>query len=92
LFLDEVKKRIAHAQLSGDNVFFNKFGRAIAGNPLKSPAQHGKTYSVLNLFWPMGLYKLTNEELYYFLESCALNPPDFPDAFQKFVRRHIRSV
>jgi hypothetical protein len=40
----------------------------------------------------MGLYKLTNEELYEFLKSCGLIPPDYPDAFQKFVRRHIRSV
>ncbi len=92
LYMEEVKKRITQAQLSGDKVFFSKLGRAIASNPLKSPAQHGKTYSVLNFFWLMGLYKLSNEELYYFLESCGLNPPDFPDAFQKFVRRHIRSV
>ena len=92
LYMEEVKKRITQAQLSGDNIFFSKLGRAIASNPLKNPAQHGKTYSVLNFFWLMGLYKLTNEELYYFLKSCGLNPPDSPDAFQKFVRRHIRSV
>jgi hypothetical protein len=92
LYLDDVKKRIARAQLSGDSDFFNRLGKAIASNPLKSPAQHGKTYAALNMFWLMGLYRLTNEELYYFLESCGLNPPDFPDAFQKFVKRHIRSV
>jgi len=92
LYMEEVKNRINHAQLSGDNVFFSKLGRAIASNPLKSPAQHGKTYAVLNLFWLMGLYKLTNEELYEFLKSCGLIPPAYPDAFQKFVRRHIKSV
>lgn len=92
LYFDEVKKRIAQAQLSGDSDFFNKLGRAIASNPLRRIGQHGKTYAVLNLFWVMGLYKLTNEELYYFLKSCGLIPPDYPHAFQKFVRRHIRSV
>jgi hypothetical protein len=92
LYLDEVKKRITQAQLSGDSDFFNKLGKAIASNPLKRIGQHGKTYAVLKLFWLMGLYKLTNEELYEFLKSCGLIPPDYPDAFQKFVRRHIRSV
>ncbi len=92
LYMEEVKKRITQAQLSGDSDFFNKLGRAIASNPLKRIGQHGKTYAVLKLFWLMGLYKLTNEELYDFLKSCGLIPPAYPDAFQKFVRRHIRSV
>jgi hypothetical protein len=26
------------------------------------------------------------------LKSCGLIPPAYPDAFQKFVKRHIRSV
>jgi hypothetical protein len=92
LYVEEVKNRITQAQLSGDSDFFNKLGKAIASNPLKRIGQHGKTYAVLNLFWLMGLYKLTNEELYEFLKSCGLIPPDYPYAFQKFVRRHIRPV
>lgn len=91
-YLDEVKKRIAQAQLSGDSVFLSKLGRAIASNPLKRIGQHGKTYAVLKTYWFTGLYKLTNEELYDFLKSCGLLPPDYPDAFQKFVRRHIKSA
>lgn len=92
LFIDEVKKRILNAQLSGDTDFFKKLGKAIADNPLKRIGQHAETYAVLNLFWFMGLYKLTNEELYEFLKFCGLIPPAYPDAFQKFVKRHIRSV
>ncbi len=92
LYLDVVKKRIGQAQLSGDSDFFGNLGRAIASNPLKRIGQHGKTYTVLKIYWLMGLYKLTNEELYYFLKLCGLIPPEYPHAFQKFVKRHIRSV
>jgi hypothetical protein len=63
LFIDNVKKRILNAQLSGDTDFFKKLGKALVGNPLKRIGQHAETYAVLNLFWFMGLYKLTNEEL-----------------------------
>jgi len=92
LYLDEVKARVQTAQLAGDSKFFTKLGKAIADNPLKRIGQHGKTYSVLKLFWLHGLYKLTNEELYEFLKSCGLIPPAPGYAFQKFVRRHIRSI
>jgi predicted nucleic acid-binding protein len=92
LYLDEVKNRITEAQLTGDNKFLGKLGRAIASNPLKNPAQHGKTYSILKMFWFHGLYKLTNAELHDFLTSCGLVPPNSGYAFQQFVRRHIRSV
>ena len=92
LFIDDVNKRILNAQLSGDTDFFKKLGKAIADNPLRRIGQHAETYAVLKLFWFMGLYKLTNEELYGFLKFCGLIPPAYPDAFQKFVKRHIRSV
>lgn len=92
LYMDEVKNRITEAQLAGDSIFFSKLGRSIASNPLKRIGQHGKTYAVLHLFWPLGLYKLTNQELYAFLKTCGLIPPAYPDAFQKFVRRHIKPI
>lgn len=92
LYLDEVKNRTTEAQLTGDSKFLGKLGRAIASNPLKNLAQHGKTYSVLKMFWFHGLYRLTNAELHDFLTSCGLIPPNSGYAFQQFVRRHIRSV
>jgi hypothetical protein len=92
LYLDAVRDRVIEANLSGDTKFFSKLGNAMSNNPLKNPAQHGKTYAVLNMFWLHGLYKLTNVELHEFLTSCGLIPPAYPTAFQRFVRRHIRSV
>lgn len=92
LFNKNVKNRITTAQLTGDTEFLKKLGKAIAKNPFEKIAQHGKTYSILKTFWIFGLYKLTNEELYDFLTSCGLIPPAYPDAFQKFVKRNIRSV
>lgn len=91
LYLDEVKARIITGQLTGDSKFFTKLAKAIADNPLKKIGQHGKTYAVLKLFWFMGLYKLTNEELYDFLKSCGLIPPAYPYAFEKFIQRHIKN-
>jgi hypothetical protein len=92
LYNEDVKKRILHAQLSGDTDFLKKLGTAIGHNPLKRIGQHAETYAVLNLFWFVGLYRLTNQELYGFLKSCGLIPPAYPNAFQKFVKRNIRSV
>lgn len=92
LFTEEVKSRFMKAQLTGDEKFFKKLGKALADNPLKRIGQHGKTYSVLNMFWFMGLSKLNNFELHSFLETCGLIPPAYPYAFEKFVQRHIKSV
>lgn len=91
LYLDEVKAKIQIAQLTGDSKFFSKLGRAISDNPLKRIGQHGKTYSVLRMFWLTGLYRLTNEELYNFFKSCDLIPPAYPYAFEKFLQRHFRN-
>lgn len=90
LYLEEVRARVQTAQLTGDSKFFAKLGKAIADNPLKRIRQHGKTYAVLKMFWFHGLYKLTNEELYEFLKSCGLIPPDYPYAFEKFIQRHMK--
>lgn len=90
LFTEEVKNRFIQAQLTGDTEFFKKAGKAIADNPLARIGQHGKTYSVLTLFWYTGLYKLTYPELHSFLETCGLIPPPYPYGFEKFMERHIR--
>ncbi len=92
LSTEDVKNRIIKAQLSGDADFFKRLGRAIADNPLKKVGRHGKTYSVIRLFWFLGLYKLTYSELYDFLVFCDLTPPGYPEAFEKFMKRHIKSV
>ncbi len=87
---EPVKNRIIQAQASGDKEFLNKLGKATAKSPLESFGQHGKTYAVLKLFWNIELYKLNNQELYYFLKSCGLKPPAYQDAFDKFMQRHIK--
>jgi acyl carrier protein len=92
LSMDEIKDRISKAQLSGDEEFFKELGKAIADNPLKSPTPHGKTYTVIRMFWLHGLYKLTYRELHGFLESCDLIPPAYPGAFEKFMHRNIKPI
>lgn len=92
LFMDKVKERTLTAQFSGDTKFLKKLGNAVSSVPLKIPKIHGKTFAVLQLFWPHGLYKLTYEELYDFLVHCGLIPPEYPSAFQKFISRHIKPL
>ncbi len=87
---EPIKNRIIQAQVSGDKAFLNKLGKATAKSPLESFRQHGKTYAVLKLFWNTELYKLNNQELYYFLKSCGLKPPAYQDAFDKFMQRRIK--
>ncbi len=87
------KKRIVQAQLSGDKKFFSKLGKAISDDPLRRVGQHGKTYTVLSLFWYTGLYKLTAPELHAFLKSCGLVLPSLEGgAFYKFLDRHIKPI
>jgi hypothetical protein len=93
LYNRAAKKRIIQAQLSGDNKFFSKLGKAISDNPLQRVGQHGKTYTILSLFWLTGLHKLTAPELHSFLESCGLIPPSLEGgAFYKFLARHIKPL
>lgn len=88
---EPVRNRINQAQASGDNEFLIELSKAIAKRPLRKIGQHGKTYAVLNLFWKnnIELHKLNNQELYDFLKSCDLEPPEYPYAFEKFMQRHI---
>jgi hypothetical protein len=85
-------KRLGQAQAAGDNKFLNKMGKKIAKRPLESVAKYGRTYAVLEFFWYMELYKLNNQELYYFLKSCDLKLPEFQDAFDRFLLRHIKKI
>ena len=87
---EPVRNRIIQAQTSGDKEFLNKLSKAIAKSPLESIGQHSKTYAALKFFWNIELYKLTNFELYHFLESCGLHPPAYQDAFDKFMQRYIK--
>lgn len=91
LLNDAVKRRIIKAQLSGDTAFFRKLGNAIARAPLERTAEHFMAYSVLKTFWPILGTQLKYEEIYYLLLDSGLRPPDFPDAFYKFIKRHIKS-
>ena len=87
-----VKKRVDLALDSGDNKFLNKMGDKIAKQPLEKIALHGKTCAVLKFFWSnsIELHKLNNQELYDFLKSCGLHPPNYPEGFTKFMQRHIK--
>lgn len=92
MYAKPVMERITKAQINGDKEFLNSLGNAIKTNPLEKIGQHGKVYSVITFFWLSGLYKLKHYELYCLLESCGLNPPPYPDGFDKFMKRHIRSI
>ncbi len=89
LYNEDVKKRVTEAQLTGDTKFFKKLAKALSDNPLRNVGEHSTTFSVLHQFWYAGLYKLTYAELYDFLVECGLIPPTYPDAFKKFMKRHI---
>lgn len=89
LYSEAVKDRFMKAHISGDAAFIEKVGKAISKKPLSKEAQHDETYLVLKLFWKAGLSKLKREDLYYFLRSCDLIPPDYPYGFERFIRRHI---
>ena len=92
LFINEVKEKIIKSQLSGDAKFFRKLGKAIADAPLELPQIHGKTFAILQLFWPYGLYRLTYQELYDFLIYCGLTLPNYPDGFNQFIHRNIKPL
>lgn len=93
LYSNPIKMRLMKAQLSGDSEFLNKLGNAIKATPLQKEDVNNETYIVLRLFWPMGLYKLKHEELYYFLkDDCGLIPPSYPANFEKFLQRHIKPL
>ncbi len=89
LYNEDVKKRVTEAQLTGDIKFFKKLAKPLSDTPLRNVGEHGTTFSVLHQFWYAGLYKLTYAELYDFLVECGLIPPAYPDAFKKFMKRHI---
>lgn len=89
LYSDAVKDRFMKAHISGDAGFIEKVGKAISKKPLNKEAQHYETYLVLKLFWKAGLSKLKREDLYYFLKSCDLVPPNYPYGFERFLHTYI---
>lgn len=78
LYSDAVKDRFMKAHISEDARFLEKVGKAISIKPINKEAQHYETYLVLKLFWKAGLSKLKREDLFYFLKSCDLVPPNYP--------------
>jgi len=89
---DLFKHRIVKAQLSGDSKFLSMLGRAISKKPLTKEAMYFETYVVLRVFWITGLFKLNDEELYYLLKSCGVNPPEYPYAMEQFLKRYIHPL
>ncbi len=89
LYSDAVKDRFMKAHISGDFSFIKKVGTAISRKPLNKDAQHYETYLVLKLFWKAGLSKLKRQDLYNFLVSCDLIPPNYPHGFERFLGTYI---
>lgn len=89
IYSDAVKDRFMKAHMSGDVKLMKKVGKAISIEPLNREAQHYETYLVLKLFWKAGLSKLKKEDIYYFLCSCDLVPPNYPTGFEQFLKRYI---
>lgn len=89
LYSDAVKDRFMKAHISGNAGFLEKVGKAISIKPINKEAQHYETYLVLKLFWKAGLSKLKREDLYYFLKSCDLVPPNYPYGFERFLHTYI---
>lgn len=83
------QKMIRKAQLTGDEKFFRKMAKAITTSPLENAKVYGQAAVVLLLFWRLGLYRLTNDELIELLEYCGIKVQDDPESFRKFVNRLI---
>ena len=85
---EPVAKRVSQALAAGDDRFQRKLLNRHKKRPLKRVGQHGQMHAVLDFFWNIELYKLNDEELYYFLEYCGLIPPSLPYAFPKCMGRY----
>lgn len=86
------KKMIRKAQLTGNNIFFNKMAKAISSTPLENTRIHGQALIVLLLFWELGFYRLDNNEQIELLEEAGIRVQDDPETFRKFVNREIRPL
>lgn len=89
IYSEAVKERFMKAHISGDAAFIVKVGKAVSNKPLNKEAQHYETYLILKMLWKAGLSMLKREDLYNFLCSCDLIPPNYPDGFDRFLRRYI---
>jgi len=89
---DWAKKMIRKAQLTGNNIFFNKMAKAISSAPLENTRIHGQALIVLLIFWELGLYRLDNNEQIELLKEAGIRVQDDPETFRKFVNREIRPL
>ena len=94
LMNEKFRKRMAKAQISGNQKFLNKVARAISTKPLHKESPYYESYMVLRYFWLAGPCKLKPKELYDFLIDCEVRPgpPDYPDNLDKFLTRNIRPL
>jgi len=87
-----VKKRIAEETLDRKSTFLDDLGAASAEEGLLDETHHYRTYMVLKVFWLTGINTLGHKDLYYFLCSCGLTPPNYPDGIRKFLERNIYPI
>ena len=80
--LDWLRKRIRKAFYTGDSSFFKKMGMAIEKTSLENDIEYTKLYSVLILFWGLGLCKLNNQEQWELLKSCGITVQTDPETFR----------
>jgi hypothetical protein len=65
--------------------------KAIMKPPLENTKIYGQAAIVLLLFWRLGLYRLTNNELRALLKEAGIKTQEDPELFRKFVSRLIGS-
>jgi hypothetical protein len=84
------KKMIRKAQLTADEEFFRKMGKAITTPPLENRKIYGRILVILLLFWQFGLWRLENEEIIELLEDSGIRVQDDQETFRKFVAREVK--
>lgn len=88
-----VRKRIRKAFYSGDSDFLKQLGKAIIKPPLANKVIYGEIVFILAIFWPMGLYRLKNEELMELLKDCGIMMPkdkngnESSESLRKYISR-----
>ena len=82
---------IRKAQISGDEGFFKKLAKAITKQPFSHDKEFTRAMMVINLFWPIGLNKLSNSERIDLLETCGIRIQDDPETFRRYVNSLVRA-
>lgn len=83
-----INKRVRKASLQADQSFFNKLSEALI-KPLNIGQRPSgfKLSLFLKVFWPLGLHKLTNNELAILINHYQLYYIDDPESLRKFLNR-----